>query len=71
MAAGSIAEKWLKQQYGLEIVAWVSAVGEEEELPDSVDMDTITRDMVSRRGGLRASPHGAGRLAQSYSVWHR
>ena len=27
VGAGAIAEKWLKEQYGIEIVAWVSGVG--------------------------------------------
>jgi chorismate synthase len=27
VAAGAIAEKWLKEQLGIEIVAWVSGVG--------------------------------------------
>jgi chorismate synthase len=30
VAAGAIAEKWLRQTYGTEIVAWVSAVGDIE-----------------------------------------
>ena len=46
VAAGAIAEKWLREQYGTEIVAWVSAVGEIEAPP--VDIDRITRAEVDR-----------------------
>lgn len=44
VAAGAIAEKWLYETYGTEIVAWVSAVGDiEAPLPD---FDTISRQQV-------------------------
>lgn len=44
VAAGAIAEKWLHETYGTEIVAWVSAVGDiEAPLPD---LDTISREQV-------------------------
>ena len=46
VAAGAIAEKWLREQYGTEIVAWVSAVGDIEA--PSVDMERITRPEVDR-----------------------
>ena len=46
VAAGVIAEKWLREQYGTEIVAWVSAVGDIEAPP--VDIDRITRAEVDR-----------------------
>ncbi len=44
VAAGAIAEKFLREEYGIEIVAWVSGVGPEQT--DSVDMLTINRDQV-------------------------
>jgi len=44
VAAGAIAEKFLREEYGIEIVAWVSGVGPEQT--DSVDMLTISRDQV-------------------------
>ena len=46
VAAGAIAEKWLREQYGTEIVAWVSAVGDIEAPP--ADIDRITRAEVDR-----------------------
>ena len=46
VAAGAIAEKWLREQYGTEIVAWVSAVGDIEAPP--VNIDRITRAEVDR-----------------------
>ena len=44
VAAGAIAEKWLRQTYGTEIVAWVSAVGD-IEAPE-VDALRISRPEV-------------------------
>ena len=41
VAAGAIAEKWLRQTHGTEIVAWVSAVGD-IEAPE-VDIARISR----------------------------
>jgi chorismate synthase len=44
VAAGAIAEKWLRQTYGIEIVAWVSAVGDIEA--PVVDPERISRTAV-------------------------
>lgn len=44
VAAGAIAEKWLRQTFGTEIVAWVSAVGDIEA--PAVDIDRISRAEV-------------------------
>jgi len=44
VAAGAIAEKWLFETYGTEIVAWVSAVGD-IEAPE-LDMERISRAEV-------------------------
>jgi chorismate synthase len=44
VAAGAIAEKYLREQYGIEIVAWVSSVGDYDT--ENVDMDTISRTEV-------------------------
>jgi chorismate synthase len=44
VAAGAIAEKWLYETYGTEIVAWVSAVGDIEAPP--ADINTINRAQV-------------------------
>lgn len=46
VAAGAIAEKWLLEQHGVEIVAWVSACGDLET--SEVDSDTLTRDQVDQ-----------------------
>lgn len=46
VAAGAVAEKWLRLSCGIEIVAWVSAVGALESGP--VDAETLTRDVVDR-----------------------
>lgn len=44
VAAGAIAEKFLRETYGIEIVAWVSAVGQYDAA--AVDLETITREQV-------------------------
>lgn len=44
VAAGAIAEKFLLEQYGVEIVAWVSSVGEHDA--SEIDMDSISRAQV-------------------------
>jgi len=46
VASGAIAEKILREEYGIEIVAWVSAVGEEQA--GAVDPLTINREQVDR-----------------------
>jgi len=46
VAAGAIAEKILFTTHGVEIVAWVSAIGEISAM--AVDAQTINRDMVDR-----------------------
>lgn len=44
VAAGAIAEKFLLEEYGIEIVAWVSSVGDHDAA--EIDMDSITREQV-------------------------
>lgn len=44
VAAGAIAERWLQQAHGLEIVAWVSSVGMLDA--DAIDAARITRAVV-------------------------
>ncbi|BBO69594.1 chorismate synthase [Desulfosarcina alkanivorans] len=46
VAAGAVAEKMLKEAYGIDIVAWVSAVS---DIPSAeVDVQTITRQVIDR-----------------------
>lgn len=44
VAAGAIAEKFLKRSYGIDIVAWVSRVADVEAV--DVDMQGVTREQV-------------------------
>lgn len=44
VAAGAIAEKFLIQEYGIEIVAWVSSVGDVDA--KTVDFSSVTRNQV-------------------------
>jgi chorismate synthase len=46
VAAGAIAEKWLKDRYGVEIVSWVSAVGDKEASRSFETKRDLTREMV-------------------------
>lgn len=46
VAAGAIAEKFLKQGYNVDIVAWVNSVGTIQT--GAVDMETITRHQVDQ-----------------------
>ena len=46
VAAGAVAEKLLRELYGIEIVAWVQSVGELESAP--VDVATISRALVDK-----------------------
>lgn len=46
VAAGAVAEKLLRERWGVEIVAWVSAVGEVDGL--AVDPATVDRPAVDR-----------------------
>lgn len=43
VAGGAIAEKILKEWFGIEIIAWVSDVG---AISSTVDADTVTRELV-------------------------
>lgn len=44
VAGGAVAEKWLRERYGIEIVAWVSAVGTVQA--PAIDPLTVTREAV-------------------------
>jgi len=44
VAAGAIAEKWLKEQFGTEFVAFVSSVGPIKA--PAINLETITREQV-------------------------
>lgn len=46
VAAGAIAEKWLAQTHGVEIVAWVSSCGEIEA--PNINPDTVSRNEVDQ-----------------------
>jgi len=59
VAAGAIAEKWLKERFGVEIVAWVSSVGAEKLGDDEVNIDTITRAEVDETVPVRCAAPGA------------
>lgn len=48
VAAGAIAEKWLKMRYGIEIVSWVSAVGNIRVSDKEVNVNTVSRELVDQ-----------------------
>jgi chorismate synthase len=47
VGAGAVAEKWLKLKYGVEIVAWVSSIGD-QEIEKELDLDTLSREDVDK-----------------------
>jgi chorismate synthase len=62
VAAGAVAEKWLRLQFGIDIVAWVSSVSNIPANPGTYDIDTITRQQVD------ASPVRCPDLAASETM---
>ena len=60
VAAGAIAEKILREQWGVEIVAWVSSVGAEEAA--NVDADKVTREQVDAQLSRCPDKDSAGRM---------
>ncbi|HBA87549.1 MAG TPA: chorismate synthase [Geobacter sp.] len=58
VAAGAIAEKYLAERYGIEIVAWVESVGEIG--CGAIDLENITRSMVDATP-VRSPDPGAAR----------
>ena len=63
VAAGAIAEKYLKECFGIEIVAWVSSV-ETLDMP-AVDMMPVTREMVDRSIIRCPHPETADRMIEA------
>ncbi len=60
VAAGAIAEKYLLEEYGIEIVAWVSSVGNHDS--DNVDMETLPRVQVDDNEIRCPDPHAAEKM---------
>ncbi|MFZ1985931.1 MAG: chorismate synthase [Desulfatitalea sp.] len=60
VAAGAIADKILRQRYGVQIVAWVSAVHAVHAMP--IDMESVTRDSVDQNAVRCPDPEAAGRM---------
>eukprot|EP00047_Mylnosiga_fluctuans_P015643 m.48082 g.48082 ORF g.48082 m.48082 type:complete len:424 (-) comp6016_c0_seq1:137-1408(-) len=64
VAAGAVAEKWLKHRFGIDIVAWVSSVGREDDPVDEAEMLDITRAQVDSNTPVRcANASAVARLA--------
>ena len=63
VAAGAIAEKFLHDAYGIEIVAWVSSVGK-IELPQT-DMQRIARQEVDQSSVRCPSREVAARMSEA------
>jgi chorismate synthase len=60
VAAGAIADKLLHTLWGVEVLAWVDAVG--EEAPAVVDPETLTREAVEATPVRCPDPEAAGRF---------
>jgi chorismate synthase len=63
VAGGAIAEKVLRERYGTDIVAWVSAVADIQAAP--VDMQTITRETVDGTIVRCPDPEAAATMASA------
>jgi chorismate synthase len=63
VAAGAIAEKVLRERWGVEIVAWVSSVGEVEAT--AIDTNRVTRAQAEYALRRYQQAAGPGRLAAS------
>ncbi len=59
VAAGAVAEKFLREKFGVEIVAWVSRVG---SVTAAIDADAVTRDLVDRQPVRCPDPAPAARM---------
>ncbi|KAM0351575.1 hypothetical protein ACHAPU_002583 [Fusarium lateritium] len=74
VAAGAVAEKWLKEAYGIEIIAFVTSVGNIKLFGDSDSMssdpaflslaETITREEVDENLPVRCPDDAAGRAME-------
>lgn len=60
VAAGAIAEKILREEWGVEIVAWVSSVGAEQAT--NIEAETLTRQQVDRTLVRCPDPSSAERM---------
>lgn len=63
VAGGAIAEKFLFEDYGIEIVAWVSSVG--TITTDEIDENIISRDTVDETAVRCPSPEKARQMMQA------
>jgi chorismate synthase len=63
VAAGAIAEKFLHEDYGVEIVAWVNAVG--GITASEIDGNTITREVVDQTPVRCPSASEAGQMVEA------
>ena len=66
VAAGAIAEKWLHQEFGLEIVAWVSAVGAIEG--QTPDLEAVSRPAVDATPVRCPDPRAASAMAEAIAA---
>ena len=63
VAGGAIAEKFLYQDYGIDIVAWVSSVG--TIITDEIDEGIISRAAVDETAVRCPSPEKAGQMIKA------
>jgi chorismate synthase len=65
VAAGAIAEKFLRERDGIEIIAWVSAVG---AIEGDADVDQITREQVDATIVRCGNPDRADEMMSTIAV---
>jgi len=68
VASGAIAEKWLRETYGTEIVCFVSSIGDVEIPAERVLNQKWSRSEVDQKGKLQIL---RGATSQGHSEWKR
>ncbi|MBD3316031.1 MAG: chorismate synthase [Chitinivibrionales bacterium] len=66
VAAGAIAEKFLRERYGVEIVAWVSGVGEISA--PQIDLNSVSRTEVDATAVRCPHEEAAAKMAELISA---
>lgn len=64
VAAGAIAEKWLKTVFGVEIVAWVDSIYDVSTSKNSFNPSTITREQVDESPVRSPDPEATKKMKE-------
>ncbi|HDI59608.1 MAG TPA: chorismate synthase [Desulfobacteraceae bacterium] len=62
VAAGAVADKWLRENFGIDIVAWVTTVG--DIAAPNLNLETLSRQSVDAHPARCPDPKTAARMAE-------